>query len=139
MGLFKRDANEPRLPGLAAVLELDQTGTWNPGQARVGLKLLVRGEGDSAIEVRLERDVFDTAVHLFVPGALIPVTVGPDDSTDVEIDWDGGWWPALEPGHMELVTRLGKHGRLELAVADPERVLERLLAQRGLEKRLEAA
>ena len=139
MGLFKRDANERRLPGLAAVLELDQTGAWSPGRARLGLKLLVRGEGDSAYEVRLEKDVFDTAVHLFVPGALIPVTVAPDDPTDVEIDWDGGWWPALESGHSELVSRLGKHGRLELAVAEPERMLERLLAQPGLEQRLQAA
>ncbi len=139
MGLFKRDTDEPRLPGLAAVLELDQTGAWDPGRTRLGLKLLVRGEGDTATEVRLEKDVFDTAVHLFVPGALIPVTVGRDDLTDVEIDWDGGWWPTLESGHSELVSRLGKHGRLELAVADPERVLERLLAQRGLEQRLEAA
>ena len=139
MGLFKRNADKPRLPGLAAVLELDQTATWNPGRARLGLKLLVRGEGESANELRLEEDVFDTAVHLFVPGALIPVTVAGDDPTDVEIDWNGGWWPALESGHPELVSRIGKQGGLELAVADPDVVLERLLRQPGLEHRLEAA
>jgi hypothetical protein len=67
--------------------------------------------------------------------------VAASDPRDVRIDWDGGWWPATEGGHPELVSRVGSRGQLQLAVADPDRLRRRLLHQgaESVQQRLENA